>query len=497
MPAVPLRSCLLPVLLCGTGSALADPSGTPAAVEAPAAARQADRLLEELAALNGVPGMGAAVWQDGRIVWRGSAGHRDLAAGAPVDADTVFRLASVSKLITVAAAAQLADAGKLDLDAPVATQWSGVNPDWAAFTLRQLAAHTSGLPHYQAQDAGRGRRHYADAREAVAIFRDRELLSAPGSRYSYSSWGYTLISAVVEARAGQPFLDYVAQNVTPGLRIVPDATHGGDPDASRAYERDDRGRAVEAPPHDFSYTWGGGGFGGTPSAVAEFGGRMQRGEVVPGAGFDAMLEPARLDDGRPVLGDDDEYRVGFGWRTLTDIDGRLRAQHAGATLGARSSLVIWPRLPRAEQTAVALLSNMQWVSSIDQSAAMLAAPFQAVPAALVPAACPVRAERFTGTHRDVAATGEAVFHEEEDGTCIGTLRPDGALKAYFAPFTSTGAGTLRVIGLYPRHGLARAALVTPIGIYDLRATADGRLVARMGGMAELRVSMDESPGPER
>lgn len=495
MPAAALRSSLLPFLLCGAGTALADPASAPAALDAPAAARQADRLLAELVALNDVPGMGAAVWQDGRIVWRGSAGHRDLSTGTPVDADTVFRLASVSKLITVAAAAKLANAGRLDLDAPVSTQWSGTNPDWAAFTLRQLAAHISGLPHYQTQDADRGSRHYASARDAVAIFRDRDLLSAPGSRYSYSSWGYTLISAVVEARAGQSFLDYVAQNVTTGLRIVPDATHRDDPDASRAYEHDGHGRPVEAPFHDFSYTWGGGGFGGTPSAVAEFGGRMQRGDVVPMARFDAMLEPARLDDGRPVLGDDDEYRVGFGWRTLTDIDGRLRAQHAGITLGARSSLVIWPRLPRAEQTAVALLSNMAWVSSIDQSAAMLAAPFQAVPAGLVPAACPTGARRFTGTHRDAAATGEAVFHEEEDGTCIGTLRPDGALKEYFNQFTQTDA--LRVIGLHPGHGLTRAALVTPIGIYDLRTTADGSLVARMGATVELRVRMDESPGPGR
>jgi serine beta-lactamase-like protein LACTB len=488
-------SALLALLLSAASVSAQTPSPLQR-VDAATASGQADRLLAELVAQNGVPGMGAAVWQDGRIVWRGSAGYRDLAAGSPVDADTVFRLASVSKLITVAAAAQLAESGKLDLDAPVATLWNGGNPDWAPFTLRQLAAHTAGLPHYQAQDRDRGGRHYPSTREAVGIFRDRPLLSAPGSSYSYSSWGYTLISAVVEARAGQPFLDYVAEQVTPGLTIVPDATHSGNADASRAYALDGRGRPVEAERHDYSYTWGGGGFGATPSALAEFGGRMQRGQVVPAARFRDMLEPARLNDGREVRGDGDDYAVGFGWRTLTDIDGRLRAQHAGNTLGARSSLVTWPELPRAEQTAAALLSNMEWTSSIDQSAAMLAAPFQAVPAGLVPADCPLDAHRFEGRHRGQPARGAASF-ALQNGVCTGRLVPEGELKAYFDNFPQKDVEALRVIGLYPGQGLARAALVTPIGIYDLRAQADGSFVARLGANAELRFSTGNLPAAAR
>jgi serine beta-lactamase-like protein LACTB len=492
--SAPRLACTL-LALATAGVAAASPSA-PARVDTATAARQSDRLLAELRAQNGVPGMGAAVWQDGRIVWRGSAGYRDLAAGEPVDADTVFRLASVSKLITVAAAAQLAEAGKLDLDAPVATQWDGVNPAWAPFTLRQLAAHTAGLPHYQAQDEGRGDRHYASARDAVGIFRDRPLLSTPGSTYSYSSWAYTLISAVVEARAGQHFLDYVARSVTPGLRIVPDATHSGDAHASRVYEPGADGRPAEGPHHDYSYTWGGGGFGATPSALAEFGGRMQRGEVVPAARFRDMLEPARLDDGSEVRGDGEEYAVGFGWRTLTDIDGRRRAQHAGNTLGARSSLVTWPDLPLAEQTAAALLSNMEWTSSIDQSAAMLAAPFQAVPPGLVPGDCPRDARRFSGSHRNQPARGEVSF-ELEGGLCTGRLAPEGEFKAYFDKFPQKDVDALRVIGLYPGQGLARAALITPIGIYDLRAQPDGSFAARLAGSTELRFVLGDAPAQAR
>lgn len=460
----------------------------PATTDLTEAGKRADRLLAELVEVNGVPGMGAAVWQDGRIVWRGSAGYQDVAAKKPVDADTLFRLASVSKLIAVAAAARLAEDGKLELDAPVSSQWPGSNPAWAPMTLRQLAAHTAGLPHYQAVDEGRGDTHYASTAEAVAIFRDRPLIGPPGAQYHYSSWGYTLMSAVIEARAGKPFLDYVAEAITPGLAIVPDATHSGNPHASRTYEFDG-GRVVDAPVHDYSYTWAGGGFSATPGALAEFGGRMMQGRVVPLARFQEMRVPMRLDDGTPVRSED--YAVGFGWRVLTDQDGRLRAQHAGVTIGARSALVTWPELPEAQQTAVSLLSNTLWVSSIEQSAAMLAAPFQPPPAKRVQRDCPVAATHFKAEYRETPSVGKARF-ALEDGTCVGHITLEGELKAYFDQFVQKDAGDLAIIGLDVGTGLSRAALVTPVGIYDLRAQADGSHLAQVGAGSGLRLEFGQA-----
>lgn len=457
---------------------------SPRAHAAPEPGQRSQRLLDELVDITGVPGMGAAVWQGRRIVWRGSAGSRDLAAGTPVDADTRFRLASVSKLVAVAAAARLAEDGELDLDAPVASLWDGVDPAWPPLSVRQLAAHTAGVPHYESRDADRGGVAYATARDAAALVRGRQLISTPGERYHYSSWGYTLMSAVIEARSGQRFPEYVTRHVTRDLAIDVDGDNQSDPRATRTYQFEG-GRPTPAPPHDSSYTWAGGGYSGTPAAVAEFGGRMMTGEVVPVATFRAMLVPARLNDGREVR--DDDYAIGLGWRTLADQDGRRRAQHAGVTLGARSALVTWPDLPAAEQTAVSLLSNSLWVSSIEQSAAMLAAPHQAAPAGLLPAECPVRATHYEGRFRDQPIRGTARF-EVQDGTCLGTLSLEGDAKAYFDAFPQQDADHLRVVGLDDGTGLSRAALVTPTGLYDLRAQADGSHRAPLGSTSELRVT---------
>lgn len=464
----------------------------PSTQQGPDPGVRSQRLLDELAAVNGVPGMGAAVWQGGRIVWQGSTGLRDVATGTPVEADTRFRLASVSKLVAVAAAARLAEDGKLDLDAPVATLWDGVDPDWPALSVRQLAAHTAGIPHYEARDADRGSVAYGNAREAAGLVRDRQLLSAPGERYHYSSWGYTLMSAVIEARAGQDFPDYVRAQVTGDLAISVDGRYWEDPRWSRTYEFT-AGRVTAAPPHDSSYTWAGGGYSGTPAAVAEFGGRMMTGRIVPIERFHAMLAPARFNDGGEVR--DKDYAVGLGWRTLVDLDGRRRAQHAGVTLGARSALVVWPDLPAAEQTAVSLLSNTLWVSAIEGSAAMLAAPHQAPPRGLVSADCPLEASRYAGEFRGQPISGTATF-VVEDGLCIGTLPLNGDAKAWFDDFPQKDAPHLRLVGLDARPGLSRAALVTPLGLHDLRAEADGWHRAAMGSESEMRLRFEGLPKGE-
>jgi CubicO group peptidase (beta-lactamase class C family) len=439
-----------------------------------AAAAQASatstRILEKLVESSGVPGMGAAVWREGRLVWSGSAGRRDVAAGAPVDADTVFRLASVSKVIAATAAAKLAEQGRMDLDAPVADMVAGLRADWPAITPRQLAAHVSGLPHYQAQDESRGDRHHADVRSAVRLFERRELLSPPGQRYLYSSWGYTLLSAAIEARAERPFLDYLAREITPGLRIGADATHGGDAHASRPYEFVD-GRARLAAPHDYSYAWAGGGLSATPGALARFGGRVLDGGIVSRAGFDAMVKPALLADGSEVR--DEDYRVGLGWRSGEDVHGRRIVHHAGTNVGGRSALVLWPD----QQVAASLLSNASWVSSIVQTAMTLAAPFE--PAASTPAkaACPLSATRYRGQFGTMAMQGEARF-TRVDGRCEGRLQLQGEAKAYFDAFLQKDADALHVVGIDGDGGLARAALIANSGAYDLLAGSDGQHRAR-------------------
>ena len=460
-------------------------SAAPAAAQPKDAAAIAQRLLDTLRETSGVPGMGAAVWQDGTVIWEGASGLRDVERRLPVTPDTLFRLASVSKLFTATAAAKLAEDGRLDLDAPVQAQLPWLGTRWPAITPRQLAAHISGLPHYQPIDEGRGTTYYATGRDAVAIFANRDLLRPPGAAYSYSSWGYTLIGALVEERAGRPFPDYVTHQLVPGLAIRTDATHSGEPDASRAYGFE-TGRIVEMPRHDFSYTWGGGGLSGTATAVATFGGQMIDAKIVRAATFDAMLVPARLADGR-AAGEPD-YDVGLGWRISRDPDGAPFIHHSGSAIGARSTIGLW----RAERTAVSLLANAGWISRMEPTAQMLAAPFRRAPAGLTAAACPVGAQRYSGTFGDVAVEGTVRFRIER-GLCVGIADQHAAMRSYFGTAMQRTDAPLTLIGLGPKGGLARAGLVNPFGIADLRAQTDGSFAAEIATGRRLVLRFDQ-PG---
>ncbi|MDQ3040033.1 MAG: beta-lactamase family protein, partial [Pseudomonadota bacterium] len=162
------------------------------------ASRVSNLILSALVGTNGVPGMGASVWRNGDVAWTGSAGYRDLDLKRPVDANTIFRLASVSKLFAATAAAKLREQGSLNVEAPVRSIVGYLPDRWPAITSAQLAAHTSGIPHYQTADANRGGHRFATVREAVGVFQDRDLLFTPNKSYHYSSYGYTLLTAVVE-----------------------------------------------------------------------------------------------------------------------------------------------------------------------------------------------------------------------------------------------------------------------------------------------------------
>lgn len=444
------------------------PMSSRAGVADDAAARVSDRMLSALVEANGVPGMGAAVVRDGTTVWAGSAGYRNVEQGLRVEKDTTFRLASVSKVVAATAAAKLKELGALDVDAPIQSLLPWLKSDWAPLTSRQLAAHSSGMPHYQDVDSDRGQVHYTSVRDAVGIFRKRALLFSPGTGYSYSSWGYTLLSAVIEARGGESFLDYLSHEVTAGLAIGIDATDSGDVLASRAYRFED-GRAVPAAHHDFSYTWAGGGLGATPEAIAQFGARVMAGEVVSPSTVDWMFTPTRLADGSVARERDSE--VGFGWRVAKDADGALIAHHAGVTEGARSALVLWPE----RKLDVSVLSNALWVSSIEQTAMMLAAPFQVeVDRPSLPSrSCPLRASTYEVEFDGKRWSGSARFAMEE-GVCVGTVSlTSGPLRDWLNGFPQRDADTLKLVGLDARGGFSRAALVTPIGLHDLRVQADG------------------------
>ena len=177
--------------------------------------REVRMRLEERMAHHGVPGLGVAVLHDGRIEWARGYGHTDRDGGQPVTPETLFQAGSISKPVTALAALRLVERGELDLDADVdsaLTSWKVPESELTRtekVTLRRLLSHSAGLsvhgfPGYAAGAALPPLAQILDGTPPANTEAVRVVL-VPGTRWSYSGGGYTVLQQLLEDVTGQPF----------------------------------------------------------------------------------------------------------------------------------------------------------------------------------------------------------------------------------------------------------------------------------------------------
>src|SRR6266704_4443336 len=250
--AVRPTSVLIVLQLIGVGSTHAAPCVSRRAGAGPAAYRETVTRMRTLVCerlSSHIPGVQVAVAIDGTLVWSEGFGYADAARKRPVTRATQFRIGSVSKPLTAAAVALLYEQGKLDLDAPV-QRYVPTFPDKGyPITTRQLAGHLAGIRHYKDREFF-SNRHYATVLDGLKIFQDDSLLFPPGTRFSYSSYAWNLVSAVVEGASGEDFLRYMAVHVFRPLgltRTTPDRVDSLVPGRTQFYDRDSAGILHIAP----------------------------------------------------------------------------------------------------------------------------------------------------------------------------------------------------------------------------------------------------------
>src|SRR5665213_398249 len=171
-------------------------------VTGPWPGRAAD--LEQLLKDGRVPGLAYAVIRDGRIAETKGVGVRDVSTGAPVDENTVFEAASLSKPVFAYAVLQLVDAGALSLDTPLSKyvpDYVKDDPRAASITVRNALDHTTGLPNWRSKS------------EPLKTY------FQPGERFSYSGEGYVWLQRVVAAVTGEPVNDVMKRLVFDPLEM--------------------------------------------------------------------------------------------------------------------------------------------------------------------------------------------------------------------------------------------------------------------------------------
>ena len=158
---------------------------------------------EELKATN-IPGAAVAVVIGDRVVFAKGFGVSNIETGTPVNPDTLFRIASTTKMMTAAAAVALAQQGKLELNAPIGKYLPGLSPKLASVTMHQLLSHTAGIRDGASFD---GPHDDSALATFVRSWTDDYLVAEPAEIFSYSNLGYVLAARVLEEVSGKPFAD--------------------------------------------------------------------------------------------------------------------------------------------------------------------------------------------------------------------------------------------------------------------------------------------------
>jgi len=296
------------------------------------------------------PGVSIAVAVDGDIVWAEGLGWADIEEEEPITTTSLFRVGSVSKPYTAAAVARLMMAGALDPDAPIQTYVPTFPEKQWTISTRQVGGHVAGIRHYRGNENSSDV-YYPTVLDGLEIFQDSDLLFEPETQYSYSSYGWNLVSAVVEGASGEPFLDYMQEHVFDPFGMTHSmadmATEDIEGRVSFYVSAVFTGAPVPAPYVDNSYKWAGGGFLSTPTDMIRFAWAHMDDTYLDEATTDFLFTPMTLSDGSST-------GYGFGWRTDEDDQNRVTLGHTGGSVGGTTLLTMHPETG----TVVAMAINL-------------------------------------------------------------------------------------------------------------------------------------------
>lgn len=318
----------------------------------PALAADLQAILDQLVADGSIPGATLTVLLPGYAPWSGASGYADGARLLPMSPETRVRIASISKVFTAVVVLQLAEEGRLELEAPLATWYPELVPRAERITVRSLLNHTTGLYDYlESSDflnLAYQRPDYTWLPGELAGYAGQQgALFVPGTpgAWDYSSTNYVILGMIVEAVTGNTLAQEMRARIFEPLGLtatyfVPDEPVEGVYARGYRYARDVSNVSL-------SFAYATANLVATSSDVARFGEALFTGRLLRPETMEQMLTflNGKGQYGMPAL----EYGLGVMRNTLPvgpDAQGRERPAalrtvlgHTGGFAGFRS--VLW------------------------------------------------------------------------------------------------------------------------------------------------------------
>lgn len=326
-----------------------------------------DQKAREAVAGGGAPSLAVAVVEEGRIVYERAYGRADLASGRAATVHTAYALASATKPITATAVLQLAERGRIDLDAPARRYLGRLRLDNAAGggqpRVFQLLGHSAGLGTY-------AQIHYGDSIAAAPPFarsvaRFGVLVQPPGRVAEYSNLGYGLLGALVERRSGLSLADYLEREVFAPLGMddsFVDAPSAPDADVAVGYDAND-----QALPALYNDTPGAGNVHASAHDLIRFARFHLDPSTVstPVLRAESVVRMQRKADPAALQHYYGNSYYGLGWYVRENDGGERVVWHEGGMPGASSIIKLLPE----HRSGVVVLANKTEVNAITQAIA--------------------------------------------------------------------------------------------------------------------------------
>lgn len=292
------------------------------------------------------------VARDGKVAFEKAYGLADREKHAPNTMNTQFRIGSMNKMFTATAILQLAGEGKIDLAAPLGTYLPDYpNHDVASkVTIRHLLTHTGGTGDIFTPEYDQHRLETRELSDYVKLFGSRGLEFEPGSRWSYSNYGFILLGAVIEKVSGVSYYDYVRQHI-----FEPAGMHATDsqpenvavPQRSTGYMRQNGAWASNVDTLPWRGTSAGGGYA-TAGDLFRFAQALLGGKLIKPELFAEMTsKQASAPEMPPGTG------YGFGMNVSEQPQGKTFG-HGGGAPGMNGELRVYPK----EDIVVVVLANL-------------------------------------------------------------------------------------------------------------------------------------------
>ncbi|HHF7367417.1 TPA: serine hydrolase domain-containing protein [Legionella bozemanae] len=297
---------------------------------------------------NNIPGLALAVLKDGGPLLIKGYGYANIETKDPVDAQTLFGIGSVSKVITAFALMTLVQEGKVNLNNSVLNYVPKAPEQWQNVTIQQLLSHSSGIPQYHGP--------HLPWIKVWSNLAKRPMQFPPGSAITYNNFAYAVLGRVIENVSHQTLGDYLSHTIFDPLEM----NHTGFPNSlfppnlATGYQLKEGKITPNPNQNPWRQMWGSGGIVSNISDMAKWDDAMSAGKILTPATYRQMWTPVFLKNG--ALAGQKNWAWSLGWQ-VSSINGKRLAFKNGAIRGYSS----WMERHIDDHVSVIILTNTNHV----------------------------------------------------------------------------------------------------------------------------------------